>query len=408
LMQDPDPETRPFLKTVKIHDSVFRRIQDCTDCYAPVVLPGAYSVVSTAKSPLPAPAREAAPAARAAEQERVWDRVWKRRINYFMTMGVSASLLLFPLWHAFWPPTACVGPQCLLSPAIYAVGGLVPAVGQPWVNAFAAAPGRSVVALIIIAFLLARSRNLQTQTRDDMRALWESALNLPGRTVAPPKTQAWIRRLRGSSVYQRFFQCLKWWALPVVFGMILLVGSIALGAALLGMGVLRAGIWVAEYRNVWCPESDGPAFNTRSKCVALSELVTAGELYRVRVTVADEWVGRTIDSNVGGFGPSRMSFVGNLLAPLRRSMSAQWFQPMVKIVPKDGIFAMVALDMKRADVMKPHYTAQFTAPTDGRVYFFVNDVLLPKWMPNADRFYKNNLGSATIAIEKVVAPDAAR
>src|SRR5262249_45076413 len=84
------------------------------------------------------------------------------------------------------------------------------------------------------------------------------------------------------------------------------------------------------------------------------------------------------------------------------------FQPMLKIVPNDGIFAMVALDMKRADVMKPHYTAQFTAPTDGRVYFFVNDVLLPKWMPNADRFYNNNLGSATIAIEKVVAPDAAR
>jgi len=408
LMQDPDPETRPFLKTVKIHDSVFRRIQDCTDCYAPVVLPGAYSVVSTAKSPLPAPAREAAPAARAAEQERVWDRVWKRRINYFMTMGVSAYLLLFPLWHAFWPPTACVGPQCLLSPAIYAVGGLVPAVGQPWINAFAAAPGRSVVALIIIAFLLARSRNLQTQTRDDMRALWEGALNLPPRTVAPPKTQAWIRRLRGSSVYQRFFQCLKWWALPVVFGMTLLVGSIALGAALLGMGVLRAAIWVAEYNNVWCPPSSGSDFVTKSTCVALVDPVKAGKLYRVSVTVKERWVDRTIDTNPGGFGPSTMSFVGNLLSPLRRSMSGQWFQPMVKIVPEDEVFSMVALDMKRADTRDPVYTAQFTAPKDGRVYFFVNDVLLPRWVPYAERFYDNNLGSASIAIEKVVAPDAAR
>jgi uncharacterized protein (DUF2235 family) len=404
LMQDPDPETRPYLKSVKIHDSVFRRIQDCTDCYAPIVLPGAYSVVSTAKSGLVAPAPEAAPAARAAEQERVWDRVWKRRVNYFTTMGVSAYLLLLPLWHVFWPPTACVGPQCLMSPAIYAVGGLVPAVGQPWINAFAATPGRSVAALIVIALLLGRSRNLQTQTRDDMRALWETALNLPGRTVTPPKPRTWIRQLRSSFVYQRSFQCLKWWALPVVFGMTLLVGSIALGAALLGMGALRAGIWIAEYHNVWCPPGSGSDFVTESKCFWLPAAVEAKKRYRISVTVTKRWVDRTIDTNPEGFGPATMGFVGNLLAPLRRSMSGQWFQPMVKIVPRDGMFAMVALNMQRADTAEPRYIAQFTAPKDGRVYFFVNDVLLPKWVPCAECFYDNNLGSATIAIEEVVAP----
>jgi hypothetical protein len=69
---------------------------------------------------------------------------------------------------------------------------------------------------------------------------------------------------------------------------------------------------------------------------------------------------------------------------------------------------MVALEMQRADARDPVYSAQFTAPKDGRVYFFVNDVLLPRWVPYAERFYDNNLGSATVAIEKVVAPDAAR
>ena len=408
LMQDPDPETRPLLRQVKIHDSVFRRIEDCTDCYAPIVLPRDYSVVSTSSSKLRPPAREADARRRAAEQERVWDRVWHRRINYFATMGVSAYLLLLPLWHVFWPPTACVGPQCLLSPAIYAVGGLVPSVGQPWIDAFAAAPGRSVAALIVIALLLARSRNLQTQTRDDMRALWEQSLSLHGRTTVPRPIQVWVRRLRSSSIYQRSFQCLKWWALPVVFGVTLLVASIALGAALVTMTGLRAGIWIAEFNNVWCPESNGPAFITKSKCVALSEPVSAKRLYRVRLTVGEEWVDRTIDTNAGGFGPARMSFVGNLLAPLRRSMSGQWFQPMLKIVPRDGMFAMVALDMRRADVMKPEYTAQFTAPKSGRVYFFVNDVLLPKpfaeYLDKNNIGYSNNLGSATVAIEKVKSP----
>jgi len=190
--------------------------------------------------------------------------------------------------------------------------------------------------------------------------------------------------------------------------MALLLTSIGLGVALVGMAGLRAAIWVAEYNNVWCPPGGGPDFITRSTCVALAEPVTAGQLYRVSVTVKERWVDRTIDTNPGGFGPSTMSFVGNLLSPLRRSMSGQWFQPMLKIVPKDGIFAMVALEMQRADTRDPVYSGQFTAPKDGRVYFFVNDVLLPRWAPYAERFYDNNLGSATVAIEKVVALDAAR
>lgn len=408
LMQDPDPNTRPLLRSVKIHDSVFRRIQDCTDCYAPIVLPGAYSIESTAGSGLTPPARETAPAVRANDQERVWDRVWQRRIAYFLTMAVSAYLLFFPLWHVFWPPTACVGPQCLLSPAIYAAGNLVPGIAQPWINAFAATPGRSVAALLVIAFLLARSRNLQTQTRDDMRALWERSLNLHGRTAAPRPTRTWIRGLRGSAAYQRFFQFLKWWFLPVIFGMALLLTSIGLGVALVGMAGLRAGIWIAEYKNVWCPPSGGSDFVTKSECLPLPETVTAGKIYRVSVTVKERWVDRTIDTNPGGFGPSTMSFVGNLLSPLRRSMSGQWFQPMLKIAPKDGIFSMVALEMRRADVAEPRYTAQFTAPKSGHVYFFVNDVLLPRWVPHAADFYDNNLGSATISIEKVVAPEAVR
>ncbi len=408
LMQDPDAKTRPLLKSVHIHDSVFRRIQDCTDCYAPIVLPGAYASVSTAGSPLPAPAHESSDAAaeRASAQERVWDRVWQRRVNYFATMGVSAYLLFLPLWHVFWPPTACVGPQCLLSPAIYAAGWLVPAIVEPWINAFAAAPGRSMAALVAIALLLGLSRNLQTRTRDDMRTLWERSLHLHGMTLAPKRAPGWIRGLRGSRVYQRFFQCLKWWALPIVFGLALLLGSIALGIALLGMGVLRTGIWFAEYNNVWCPTTGESMFATNSQCLMLSDTVKEGQLYRISVTVNenDRWVDDTIDTNPVGFGPSKMSFVGNLFSPLRRSMSGQWFQPMVKIVPDHGLFAMVALEMQRADVKEPRYTAQFTAPKSGRVYFFVNDVLLPKRVPDFDKFYMNNLGSATISLEKVVAP----
>ena len=151
------------------------------------------------------------------------DRVWQKRVNYFATVGVSGGLALLPVWHLMSPPTACVGPQCLLSSAIYAAGALLPAIAQPWIDAFAATPGWSVAALAGIVLFLGWSKLLQTRSRDDMRALWEASLGLPSGTTAPRQPKAWIRRLRQHPRYQRFFQWLKWTALPAVAGIALLV-----------------------------------------------------------------------------------------------------------------------------------------------------------------------------------------
>ena len=410
LMQDPVDDTNAVLKSVKIHDSVFRRIQQGTDRYAPIVLPGAYSIVSTNGATNPRPV-EADPATRAQDQERVWDRVWKRRINYFLTVAFSAYLLLLPLWNYFWPPSACVGPQCLLVPVIRAAGSVIPAIAQGWVDAFAAAPGRSTVVLLVIALLLGRSKRLQTESRDDMRALWETSLGMKGpRTTAPKPTNRLIRWLRTRPAYQHFFQSLKWTVLPVVFGCLILAVVAVLVVALLSMTVLRVGIWRAESSNVWC-ESTGttePVFRTNSKCWPLSTGVEAGTRYRITVTVdpRDPWRDLSIDASPEGFGLARMSLLGSLFAPLRRSLSAQWFQPLVKIVPAEGGFAMVPLEMERADTSSSSHIAQFTAPRSGRAYFFLNDVLLPPWVPSVwgfspNYFYENNHGTATIEIERV-------
>jgi hypothetical protein len=164
--------------------------------------------------------------------------------------------------------------------------------------------------------------------------------------------------------------------------------------------VVRAGIWVAESSNVWCQEATKAEFVTRDRCWAAPGAVEAGQRYRVTVTVKERWVDRTIDTGVPGFGPGGMTFAGNLLAPLRRSLSGQWFQPMVKIVPEHGWFAVVPLEMQRADVAEAQYLAQFTAPKSGRLYFFVNDVVLPEWVGRVDS-YTNNVGSATIDVTPV-------
>jgi len=404
LMQDPEPKTSAMLRSVKIHESVFRRIGQGTDRYAPIVLPGAYTVVATGGAVAPPPEFEAAK--RAIEQERVWDRVWHRRVNYFLTVFVSAHLLLFPAWHALAPPPACVGPQCLLSPAIYAVGALLPAIAEPWIDAFAATPGRAAATLLVLVLLLRRSRLLHVRSRDDMRALWEQSLGLRPETVAPPATAPWVRRLRAHPRYQRFFQWLKWQAAPAVFGVSLLLMVLALVAAPLGVGVLRAGIWKDEYTNAWCPDGSAAEFTTSARCWPLPGTVEAGGRYRVTLTVKQPWADHTIETDPRGFGAARMTLGGNVLAPLRRSLSARWFQPIVKVAGGGGFFSLVPLELQRVDVAEPRYTGQFTAPRTGRAHVFVNDVLLPAWLGAAGDFYTNNAGSATITIESV--PDRDR
>jgi len=96
-----------------------------------------------------------------------------------------------------------------------------------------------------------------------------------------------------------------------------------------------------------------------------------------------------------------MSAFGNLLTPLRRSISARWFQPVAKIIPQTGKPVVLPLEFVRADTTEPQYVAQFTAPKSGRLYLFVNDVLLPPWLPRATLFYDNNQGGATIDVEAV-------
>jgi hypothetical protein len=103
----------------------------------------------------------------------------------------------------------------------------------------------------------------------------------------------------------------------------------------------------------------------------------------------------SIPASPGGFGMSHMTLVGNIFTPLRRSLFNQWFTPMVKIVPPDGGFTLVALEMKQAGANANVYEGEFTAPRHGRVFMFVNDVILPPWAPKDRYFYDNNLGTVS-------------
>jgi uncharacterized protein (DUF2235 family) len=394
LMRDPK-QPAALLTTVNIHESVFQRIAMSDDGYAPIILNEAYHIVPTDKGPNPP--SEPDPKQRAADQERVWDRVWWRRINYFASLAISVALATMPLWHLRAAP--CTGPQCLLAPVISTAGEFLPSFAGLWINAFAASPGLTLVLVLILTSLLLLSGKLEERLRADMRALWVQSLGLPQTARVPPSPPAWIRRLRTSKQYQRGFQFLKWRFLPGLFGLTFWVVIIVPALSAIGAIVLRSVLWFSEATSGACPAAPHTQFATYMKCYSLDRHLLHGDQYRVTVDVTEPWSDGRVATTPEGFGPTSMPFPINMTASLRRSPSARWFQPLIKIVGSNWFglihsYRIVPLEMQLTNPAKDEYTAEFTAPIDGDAEFSVND--LGRW---ARFFYTyNQQGMATVTI----------
>lgn len=202
LTQDvADPKRPVRIERPKIHESVFKRIAQGVDSYAPFVLPARYAVVTAAGQiidppPVPGPGNPSGiePATQAASrvqrQEQVWNLVWCKRVAYFTSILVAALLVAFPLYR---PATvACEGRLCALSSAVSGLGWLLPGMAAPWLAAYQSHPGTfSVLALVLIALIWTSSR-LQVWIFDTMRAIWHpspASLVLPRRGWRVPYTR---------------------------------------------------------------------------------------------------------------------------------------------------------------------------------------------------------------------------
>jgi hypothetical protein len=214
---------------VKVHESVLKRIKEGPDRYAPIVLPERYEVVRQDGS-LMASSEVQMPKG-ATRQEWVWDDVWRRRVAYFTMVGVSLSLASLPLVQRAFPPSACVGPQCLLTPVITSIGSFLPGFAQPWIQAFGHFPSVFAVLVAAIALLLLGSGSLQRHIKDGMGELWRPSLEQAAPDAAE-RSMSWVYSLRTNRRYQKVFRCLKWKIVPTVFGLLLLFGGALLALAL--------------------------------------------------------------------------------------------------------------------------------------------------------------------------------
>lgn len=378
-----------------IHKAVFDRIQAtgkpapppplhvATDGYVPIVLPPAYQVtdkdgnLSQANDPCdPADRYEL-------QTHRIWNRVWLRRIAYFVTAFASLLLAAVPLMDS--PDFGADTPLVLLRPLIALAGAFLPSMLSPWLNAYSAAPGYLVIGILVVGFLLFFGGWLQGRIRDYMRAVW---------TRRPNPAKWWdglAYWFRTQPAYRIFFYWFKHQGLPSVFALLILWIVVALASQL--------SFRTADAFGAYCVSGAVPVqeFDTANVCMPTGVKAIKDEEYRVVLEVTSDWLDDTIPTDPRGFGFRKMSPAMYLGVPFRRVMFSSWYVPVLRVGSKGG--EEHVLDLKPiAPGQGKQYEARFKPRSDGDVFLFVNDAVFG-WPAPPGYFYRNNHGKATVRIE---------
>ena len=116
---------------------------------------------------------------RAAAQEHVWNEVWKRRIVYFLTVGATAWLLLYPLARSLPAEDEYTSHFRWISDIIRVVGGFLPNFAQTWIDGYARSPVQFVVLLAVAWGFIVWGTKLAARITDRMGAIWRRAPTAP-------------------------------------------------------------------------------------------------------------------------------------------------------------------------------------------------------------------------------------
>jgi uncharacterized protein (DUF2235 family) len=377
----------------KIHCSVFERIKNGAHGYAPFGLPAQYAVVADdgkildpSANPYESPDQAVK---REQSQEHVWDLVWHRRVNYFLTLGVSLVFALFPFFADVKPDMGTGSWAAFLSPVIQFIGFFLPKFLTGWVNAYAAHPGWFAGLAIGVVLLVLRGVGLGNQINDNMRALWSE---LPPQGSAPSSWEYWLRT---RPWYPKLIGATKRHVVPFI----LLVVLVYVGF----VGISRALFTTGSSLGLICPSTATSRFMTSSLCWASGIRLDKGTTYRIVVETTQPRPDEDIQTIPLDFEQEKMTWpmmYGALL--LRRDLGKPWFhliartgrfgldeQPLALTAPKDE--AESASDTTR-------YTAELTPRTSGELFLFVNDAVIGfPWLTRI--FYRSNVGDAQIKVE---------
>ena len=435
-------EPQGLIHDVHVHESVLRRMLSGTDGYGPLALPRKFTIVRRKESTphaerlprLPSQLQEdldklAAEAAalepKGAGDQKIdpldllWDRVWRRRGVYFITVLFSIALATGALW-----PNECPDARCAMSDPIALLKGVLPGFAEPWVDGWRAHPIIALALATAIFVSMSIGAGIEGRLRDAVRKIWihatarisdatdEGRHELTGAAKAQldpvPKLRAveptTLSRIRTAYVYQRAVQLLKWRWTPMILGPVMILTM----AALVIMAGTQFRIALEEETDAYCPSIAGAPvqpvmFSSASMCNRTGVRLTKGVAYQIWLTDRQGvWMyagpfGK--GTNASPAGVYHAGLLMRLAAPWRRVMTAPYLATMALVEgPRNSwnYGPVFVLDLHMSCARSGDCLGEFTSPIDGDLSLFSNDAV-PLVGPS-DLFYTNNKGRAKVTV----------
>ncbi len=397
------------VQRAKIHESVFKRIDNSAQAYAPIGLPPIYDVVKddgeivtpdqyrilSAKQPFES---NVAAALRAQAQEHVWNDVWKRRIVYFATVGATLWLFAYPLLRSQPRAAEFTSPFRWVSDIIRIIGRFLPGFAETWTNGFARSPRQFVLLLLLVAGLTWLGSRIASRISDRMGTIWRRTPSAP--TGLPDDS---IYRVRSNRSYIAFHEGLKHKWAPAFFAAMFVYLAVTLTSHVL-YNVQDVAGWVCvedhTAKGLAVGEKRTVDFATSNLCnktgIAVEE--NARYVLAVKADAAPPWSDGGVPSKLGGFyttdAPHWYQRLALMLGvPLRRELTRPWFRLVLRYGGVGGEEVFLDPDRGKGTIDD----VPIRPSRSGELFIFVNDAVLG--IPGLyHAFYGNNKGSGKLTV----------
>lgn len=449
----PAEDNDVIISKPKIHHSVFKRIKESGDAYAPMNLPETYVVVDdqgkiadfeTAEALMPETTEQADD--RRTRQAYLWNKVWGLKVLYLLTLATVALWIGYPLFRGSPSGRAEAVADSILGVFSDAVRGIpslvgkIPGLGfaESWAMTYAGLPYAFVAFLVLIGLLWYWQSRVQFSLKNEMRRAWRH-LTGKGAALPDPEEFGGFRKNLADFLDSRMDRHDK---LRVSVGSKisrwLRMGSEALAVLVFLFVIVRIGLLVVDGSGGFCDERPDQergfgevfVFDADKTCFDTGLELTAGQTYRIEIEISRGWSDATLAADVKGWSELSMAELDvlkksggeaspdkkeeeafqamvpipwymYLATPLRRHLLADWYAPMAR--GGDTFFDWHELPALATDddgdvVPRPtRLCAELEPRRSGRLYLYLNDAVVPlPWL--FGWFYGNNNGSAEVTV----------
>ena len=395
----------------KIHESVFRRIENNAHPYSPLGIPARYQIVTYEGTLLPQahkpPEVMASACAREAAQERIWDLVWWRKILYVLTAMVGVYLVIFPVLGSTPAADEFSSPVRWISDLVRLAGSFLPSAARPWLNGYARNPIQFVVLVALFASLAVLGGRLASRIKNDMGKLWQDSVNL--RLTNPGLPNTWVYWLRTHKNYVLAHTVWRRDLAPALSAIVLIYLGLA-SASHIAFNIFDDAGYVcrdADRDNRAAPlrltepgDHRPVVFDTTALCMPTGIMLEQGKRYLIQLKAREAyWRDGDIDTSPAGFrslDPPTWWHKAKMVAgiPLRRELIRPWFRVVARIGGVGGEESFLDPDPKDKSIGEV-----LKATRDGELFLFVNDAVLG--IPGLyGVFYPNNVGIADVTVTR--------